>query len=553
LMNDIDLTSYLSEGGAGFVQWGTEGWLPVGDFDNRFDGILEGNNHTISGLWINRPTTDYIGLFGIIDISGVILNLHIDVANGENIIGREYVGVLTGVICGIIDHCSASGNVAGTGIVGGLIGYGETSSLTQKSCFYGNATGIAQVGGIAGCVYGDISTSFSTGTVEGVFYIGGFSGQLKNGAISDSYSRVNVTRTSEDYSSVGGFVGENDQGTLYNCYSTGWVKQDGTILASKGFCGSVKELYLMNGNLWDSESSGATTTAGNATGKTTAEMIAYTTFINEGWDFMDETTNGPVDNWGINREVNDGYPFLAWQGFTNYPVPIEKENVEVKKTNTQIQIDGNAEDFWDFVDPVAIARNFSGELPTVEAYWKALWCDSGLYVLLSVQDDDHWPAWEVPSDFYWEYDWTNIFFDVNEILRDERGTKDAETGHYQTYFAFREDEYGTPVCDEPSNGQIIGGTHAYSLSSNDYIVEHFFPFGNFQNLDGEIMDRNSFLALDEIGFDVNITDQDEGITLSRQRKVWQSDGTIDECWNSMDGCGTITLTENAVEDPQLSN
>jgi hypothetical protein len=51
----------------------------------------------------------------------------------------------------------------------------------------------------------------------------------------------------------------------------------------------------------------------------------------------------------------------------------------------------------------------------------------------------------------------------------------------------------------------------------------------------------AFQALDSIGFDVTIIDQDEGITTTRQRAVWHNVGAIDENYNNMDDAGTITL------------
>ena len=49
----------------------TDGWEPIGDNsttsnDSRFTAIFEGNGHTISNLFINRSSTDYVGLFGYV-------------------------------------------------------------------------------------------------------------------------------------------------------------------------------------------------------------------------------------------------------------------------------------------------------------------------------------------------------------------------------------------------------------------------------------------------------------------------------------------------------
>ena len=46
-------------------------------------------------------------------------------------------------------------------------------------------------------------------------------------------------------------------------------------------------------------------------GKTTAEMQTARTFLDAGWDFLDETTNGIEDLWWLD-EGRD-YPRLVWQ------------------------------------------------------------------------------------------------------------------------------------------------------------------------------------------------------------------------------------------------
>jgi len=63
-------------------------------------------------------------------------------------------------------------------------------------------------------------------------------------------------------------------------------------------------------SFWDKETSGQSTSAGG-TGKTTAEMQTTDTFLEAGWDFVDETENGTEDIWWI-LEGQD-YPRLWWE------------------------------------------------------------------------------------------------------------------------------------------------------------------------------------------------------------------------------------------------
>ena len=64
-------------------------------------------------------------------------------------------------------------------------------------------------------------------------------------------------------------------------------------------------------SFWDVETCRQSQSAGG-TPKTTAEMKTKSTFINAGWDFVDETANGTADYW---RLCVDGahYPFLSRQ------------------------------------------------------------------------------------------------------------------------------------------------------------------------------------------------------------------------------------------------
>ncbi len=67
------------------------GWEFIGSSATPFAGRFNGNGQTISNLYINRPTTYPVGLFG--EISGEISNLGIE---GGSVSGRYYVGGLLG-------------------------------------------------------------------------------------------------------------------------------------------------------------------------------------------------------------------------------------------------------------------------------------------------------------------------------------------------------------------------------------------------------------------------------------------------------------------------
>ena len=93
LMRDLnfnDDSSYYNV--ANKITWTTgDGWLPVGNSSTKFSGILNGDSKTISNLYINRSSTDYVGLFGYTTTNSQITSLNLEDANVR---GKNYVGGL---------------------------------------------------------------------------------------------------------------------------------------------------------------------------------------------------------------------------------------------------------------------------------------------------------------------------------------------------------------------------------------------------------------------------------------------------------------------------
>ncbi|MDO8240358.1 MAG: GLUG motif-containing protein [Candidatus Moranbacteria bacterium] len=120
LNNNIDCSATANwNSGAGFE--------PIGDFSNRFIGFLDGQNNTVSDLYINRTTDTgengggvHVGLFAIVDEGSAVNNLNLE---NVDITGWEYVGALAGSLSGTVENVSASGTVDGIyTTTGGLVG-----------------------------------------------------------------------------------------------------------------------------------------------------------------------------------------------------------------------------------------------------------------------------------------------------------------------------------------------------------------------------------------------------------------------------------------------
>jgi len=208
LGQDIDLTNDLAPNGAGYAKWGTAGWEPIGNNGRRFSGNFDGAGHKIKGLWINRPSTDYVGLFGCID-NATVQNLGVEVAN-TGIIGGNLTGGVSGFVAnnGNINNCYTTGAVNGAENVGGVVGGLSNNGSINNSYATGAVNGTNNVGGIAGIANSGsmIANSFGTNEVNGSGnFVGGIVGTINNGKVTSCYAAGAVTGSNGN--SVGGVVG----------------------------------------------------------------------------------------------------------------------------------------------------------------------------------------------------------------------------------------------------------------------------------------------------------------------------------------------------------
>jgi hypothetical protein len=148
--------------------------------------------------------------------------------------------------------------------------------------------------------WGQIATSYSSGIVAGVGWVGGLVGLNDEGSITNCYSTAIVTGDR-----CGGLVGLMDGGSITSNYSTGSVSGSENV---GGLVGGSH--HWVNECFWDIQTSGQTTSA-IGVGLTTADMQTANTYLEAGWDFVDETENGTEDIWWID-EGND-YPKLWWE------------------------------------------------------------------------------------------------------------------------------------------------------------------------------------------------------------------------------------------------
>ncbi|MCX6753025.1 MAG: hypothetical protein NTW62_01600 [Candidatus Nomurabacteria bacterium] len=183
---DCSATSGWNDNGDG----GFYGFLPI----TNFTGTLDGNNNTITGLYINRPDQSQIGVFGIIDTA----NIHDVTLTGENIIGNEDVGGLIGYANGstTLNNITTSGTVSGYNGVGGIVGNfyivnnGSVNFTETFSNLHSSATVHAD-DYVAGGLFGYLDDQANSAGIDV-----SFTNSSYNGSSVDSYGEA------------GGIIGE---------------------------------------------------------------------------------------------------------------------------------------------------------------------------------------------------------------------------------------------------------------------------------------------------------------------------------------------------------
>ncbi|MEN6334252.1 MAG: GLUG motif-containing protein [Phycisphaerales bacterium] len=259
----------------------------IGDRTTPFAGVFEGNGHTISNFRYITEDESAAGLFGrVADPNAEIRNLGL-IDPSVNAEGGYNVGSLVGyLVRGVVTNCYAKGGtVLGRRCVGGLVGLND------------------QAAGWPPRAHAFLTECYCTSNVVGDFEVGGLVGWNMNGLIANCYSAGAV----DARNSVGGLAGEND-GTIMHCYSIGTVAGETRV---GGLVGENLGPYAtVIASFWDIDASGRPTGPAGV-GLRTAAMKTARTFLDAGWDFVDETANGTEDIWWILE--GEDYPRLLWE------------------------------------------------------------------------------------------------------------------------------------------------------------------------------------------------------------------------------------------------
>ena len=259
LTADIDLKNYChaAEDGKELLSW-----IPIGNYDNRWKGNMDGQGHTISNLYI-KTAQNYVGLFGYTE-RATIQDLIFDYAKVENVnttnTKTDYTGILAGYAGGdspshirgikTTNNCTVIGQKDTGGIVGG-------ARINFENCEnHSSVKGTRFVGGIAGSSEKNIKRCTNYGTVENNnSYTGGIIGYAYDTSIEDCANYGKITSTGRH---AGGIAGQSFfNKSIQNVFSYGDVTNTndnpgiiigyvrGTLTA-KGIVAYNKEALLNN-------------------------------------------------------------------------------------------------------------------------------------------------------------------------------------------------------------------------------------------------------------------------------------------------------------------
>ena len=246
LTADIELKNYChaAEDGKELLSW-----IPIGNYNNRWKGNMDGQAHTISNLYI-KTAQNYVGLFGSTN-DATIQDLIFDYAKVDNVnttgtntmytgilagyayastnspahikgikttnnctvIGQEDTGGIVGSAKINLENCENHSSVKGTKFVGGIAGNSAEINI-RRSTNYGTVeNNNTYIGGIIGYAYGtSIEDCANYGKISSTgWYTGGIAGQTEaNCSIQNVFSYGDVTNTNEVPGIIIGYV----EGTL---------------------------------------------------------------------------------------------------------------------------------------------------------------------------------------------------------------------------------------------------------------------------------------------------------------------------------------------------
>lgn len=330
LMNDIDLSTVCGEGKGN--------WTPIAKYDiykydseYHFDGVFDGNGHTISNLYINDEKGSNLGLFGYIkptasSAPASVKNLKMA---SVQIVGESYIAAVSGSGSGVtFENIEViSGSIAGTRNISGIsscVGNAKNcinrADVTASSMY---AAGVIHyIGKVSNCSnYGKITAG--RGLAGGIVSNGDGFAKLTDCA---NYGDIEITQPVGNDCGVGGLLGFPWYVEISNCANfgniylkaqselVGVIVGKGLLVKASGILANTGNIYvggtaqtdvpvLQSGISWEDNKVNNTATCLTPT----AEQLA------SGWLAWQLQQNCSKQTWGqnISADPKDAYPVIG--------------------------------------------------------------------------------------------------------------------------------------------------------------------------------------------------------------------------------------------------
>lgn len=278
-----------------------------------FNGIFNGNSHSISGIYHTDNGNDIQGkfnaLFSSIDTSGVVRDITFSADNHIN--SYNYVGTVASISKGTIENCTNNANVTVAGAFGaGICGYMASGIGTIKNCVNnGNIQAMTYANGIvSGSQSGTAITNYAY-LVEGCTNNGNIStgNGVGSAGIAGSYSGTirscTNTGTIDDTAKAGQYTAGITSACSYLVAIEGCTNS-GSILGTKNIGGIAG--HIMKGNDTDVSISGCTNSgAVTAAGANVGGILGNSARVNGTVALTGCTNNGVVSSTGTTELIGN--------------------------------------------------------------------------------------------------------------------------------------------------------------------------------------------------------------------------------------------------------
>lgn len=276
----------------------------------------------------------------------------------------DYVGGVAGTVTGsttTITGCFNHGVVINTGkpgsmnyCTGGIAGGIATGVTVERCGNTGNITStLKRTGGIAGSAGGTINACFNTGTITGIYGVGGIAGDsgTPDAKVTGCYNTgdvkgVSLSASFKDTNAkgiggiIGGVGGTRYKASVSGCYNMGTVSNASTLTditvggivgcsAAKTYSGTATENLMTVTNCWYLDTTAA---QGDGYNKNASGITAKTAKQIADGDIGDGWVMGP-----------DGHPILGWQD----PNASYKVTFNVKPEDAKIVVKDSSDQMMD--------------------------------------------------------------------------------------------------------------------------------------------------------------------------------------------------------------